>query len=97
PMMWEGVPDEDPSPLFAAGGAFNYGGAQSSALEPLWDQLRVASGEAGRRPVLARIAGVIADEQPVIFLYRTDVPALVSTRVHGLAAIGDRLDFRKVW
>ena len=40
---------------------------------------------------------VIADEQPVIFLYRTDVPALVSTRVHGLAAIGDRLDLRKVW
>ena len=28
--------------------------------------------------MLARIARVVADEQPLIFLYRTDVPALVS-------------------
>jgi len=25
------------------------------------------------------------------------VPALVGKRVHGLAAVGDRLDFRSVW
>jgi peptide/nickel transport system substrate-binding protein len=97
PMMWEELPDEDPWPLFGAGGAFNYGGYSSSTLEPFWDELRVAQGEAGRRPVMARIASVIADEQPMIFLYRTDIPALVSTRVHGLAAIGDRLDLRRVW
>jgi peptide/nickel transport system substrate-binding protein len=97
PMMWEELPDEDPSPLFGAGGVFNYGGYQSSALDPLWDELRRAPGQAGRRPVLERIARVVADEQPVIFLYRSDVPALVSTRVHGLAAVGDRLDLRRVW
>jgi peptide/nickel transport system substrate-binding protein len=97
PMMWEELPDEDPSPLFAANGTFNYGGYQSSTLEPLWDQLRVAIGEGGRRPLLAQIARILADEQPAIFLYRTDVPALVSTRVHGLAAVGDRLDLRRVW
>jgi peptide/nickel transport system substrate-binding protein len=97
PMMWEELPDEDPSPLFAAGGLFNYGGYQSSALLPLWDRLRTAPGEAGRRPLLEQIARIVGDEQPVIFLYRTDVPALVSTRVHGLAAIGDRLDLRRVW
>ena len=97
PMMWEELPDEDPSPLFAADGLFNYGGYQSPALEALWDRLRVAPGEAGRRPLLEQIARIVADEQAVIFLYRTDVPALVSTRVHGLAAVGDRLDLRRVW
>ena len=97
PMMWEELPDEDPSPLFAADGLYNYGGYQSTALEALWERLRVAQGEAGRRPVLDQIARIVADEQPVIFLYRTDVPALVSTRVHGLGAIGDRLDLRRVW
>jgi peptide/nickel transport system substrate-binding protein len=97
PMVWEELPDEDPSPLFGADGLFNYGGYESSALEPLWDRLRVAPGAAGRRPLLAEIARIVADEQPVIFLYRTDVPALVSTRVHGLAAVGDRLDLRRVW
>jgi peptide/nickel transport system substrate-binding protein len=97
PMMWEELPDEDPSPLFGADGLFNFSGYASPALEPLWDELRRAPGEAGRRPVLARIARVVADEQPLIFLYRTDVPALVSTRVHGLAAVGDRLDLSRVW
>jgi peptide/nickel transport system substrate-binding protein len=97
PMMWEELPDEDPSPLFGADGLYNHGGYASSALEPLWERLRVAPGPAGRRPLLAEIARIIAEEQPVIFLYRTDVPALVSTRVHGLAAIGDRLDLRRVW
>jgi peptide/nickel transport system substrate-binding protein len=97
PMMWEELPDEDPSPLFGADGLFNYGGYTSPALDPLLDELRIAPGEAGRRPVLARIARVLSDEQPVIFLYRTDVPALVSTRVHGLGAVGDRLDLRRVW
>jgi len=97
PMMWEELPDEDPSPLFGRDGPFNYGGYQSSALDALWERLRVAPGEAGRKPILAEIARVVAEDQPVIFLYRTDVLALVSTRVHGLAAIGDRLDFSRVW
>ena len=97
PMMWEGAPDEDPSPLYSADGLFNFGGYQSAALEPLWAELRAAPGATGRRPVLARMARILADEQPMIFLYRTDVPALVSTRVHGLGAVGDRLDFLRVW
>ena len=45
----------------------------------------------------ARIARLIADDQPVIFLYQYDVPALVATRVRGLAAVGDRFDLRRVW
>ena len=97
PLIWEGTPDEDPEPLYGGGGAFNYGGYRSSALEALIDEARGAAGPAARAPILTRIARLLADDQPVIFLYRYDVPALVSTRVHGLAAIGDRFDLRRVW
>jgi len=97
PLIWEGAPDENPEPLYGAGGAFNYGGYRSSALEALIDEARGAPGPAARAPILNRIAHLLADEQPVIFLYRYDVPALASTRVHGLAAVGDRFDLRRVW
>jgi peptide/nickel transport system substrate-binding protein len=97
PLIWEGTPDEDPQPLYGAGGAFNYGGYRSSALEALIDEARTAAGPVARAPILDRIARLLSDEQPVIFLYRYDVPALASTRVHGLAAVGDRFDLRRVW
>ncbi|HEY4395531.1 MAG TPA: ABC transporter substrate-binding protein [Polyangia bacterium] len=97
PLIWEGTPDENPEPLYGADGAFNYGGYRSSALEALIDEARGAAGPSARAPILTRIARLLADEQPVIFLYRYDVPALASTRVHGLAAVGDRFDFRRVW
>jgi peptide/nickel transport system substrate-binding protein len=97
PLIWEGTPDENPEPLYGAGGAFNYGGYRSSALDALIDEARGAAGPSARAPILSRIARLLADEQPVIFLYRYDVPALASTRVHGLAAVGDRFDFRRVW
>jgi peptide/nickel transport system substrate-binding protein len=97
PMIWQGAPDEDPTPLYGAGGAFNYGGYRSSALEALLDEARAADGPVARAPVLERIARLLADEQPVIFLYRYDVPALVSARVRGLAAVGDRFVLDRVW
>lgn len=97
PMIWEGAPDEDPATLYGSGGAFNFGGYRSSALEALIDEARGAAGAAPRAPILGRIARLLGDDQPAIFLYRYDVPALVATRVHGLAAVGDRLDFRRVW
>ncbi|HET6280908.1 MAG TPA: ABC transporter substrate-binding protein [Polyangia bacterium] len=97
PLVWDGRADEDPSPLFGAGGAFNFGGYQSAAMNAHLDTLRIAAGPARRRPILVEIARLVAAEQPVLFLYRHDVPALVSTRVHGLAAVGDRLDFLGVW
>jgi hypothetical protein len=43
------------------------------------------------------MARLLADEQPVVYLYRYEVPALVGSRVRGLAAIGDRFDLRRVW
>ena len=42
------------------------------------DEARAAPGPAARAPVLTRIARLLTDEQPAIFLYRYDVPALVA-------------------
>jgi peptide/nickel transport system substrate-binding protein len=97
PMMWEGRPDDDPRALFGPQGELAFTGYRSEALDGLLDELRMADGPKGRAPVLLRIATLLAAEQPVIFLYRHDVPALVSRRVHGLSGIGDRLDLREVW
>jgi peptide/nickel transport system substrate-binding protein len=97
PLIWEGEPDENPQPLYGTGGAFNYGGYRSASLDALIDEARTAQGPTARAPILSRIARLLADEQPVIFLYRYDVPALEATRVHGLAAVGDRFDLQRVW
>ncbi len=97
PLIWEGAPDENPQPLYGTGGAFNYGGYRSTALDALIDEARLAAGPVARAPVLARIARLLAEDQPVLFLYRYDVPALESVRVHGLAAVGDRFDLQRVW
>jgi peptide/nickel transport system substrate-binding protein len=97
PLSWQGTPDDAAAALFGSDGAFNYGGYRSSALDAMLDEARGAAGPAGRAPILARIARLLTDEQPVIFLYRYDVPALVAGRVRGLAAVGDRFDLRRVW
>jgi len=97
PMTWQGAPDDASEALFGSDGAFNYGGYRSGALDALLDEARNAAGPPARAPILARIAHLLADDQPAIFLYRYDVPALVAGRVHGLAAVGDRFDLRRVW
>jgi peptide/nickel transport system substrate-binding protein len=97
PMTWQGAPDDVPAALFGSDGAFNYGGYRSGAMDALLDEARAAAGPAARAPILARIATMLTDDQPVIFLYRYDVPALVAGRVHGLAAVGDRFDLRRAW
>ena len=97
PMLWEGRADEDPTALFGADGLYNFGGYRSAAVDVLLDELRRAPGAPERRPVLARLARLLADEQPAIFLYRHDVPALISNRVQDLTALGERLDLRRVW
>jgi peptide/nickel transport system substrate-binding protein len=97
PMTWQGAADDVPASLFGSDGAFNYGAYRSNALDALLDEARAAAAPAARAPILARIAKLVADDQPVIFLYRYEVPALVAGRVHGLAADGDRFDLRRVW
>jgi ABC-type oligopeptide transport system substrate-binding subunit len=97
PMVWQGAPDEDPSPLYGPTGAFNYGGYQSTALEALLAEGRAALGPTGRAGIIRKLARLLAEDQALIYLYRYDVPALVSGRVRGLAAVGDRFDLRRVW
>jgi len=97
PMTWQGAPDEVPAALFASDGAFNYGAYRSSAFDAMVDEARAADGPVARAPILARIAGLLTDEQAAIFLYRYEVPALVAGRVRGLAAVSDRFDLRRVW
>ena len=97
PVMWQGTPDDVAAALFASDGAFNYGAYRSSALDALLEEARGAAGPVARAPILARIVRHLADDQPVIFLYRYDVPALIAGRVRGLAAVGDRFDLRRAW
>ena len=97
PMTWQGAPDDVPASLFGSDGTFNYGGYRSTALDALLDEARNAAGPPARAPILARIANLLTDDQPVIFLYRYDVPALIAGRVRGLAAVGDRFDLRRAW
>jgi ABC-type transport system substrate-binding protein len=97
PMIWQGAPDDVPAALFGSDGAFNYGGYRSSPLDAMLDEARAAAGPGARAPIRERITRLLTDEQPAIFLYRYDVPALVARRVRGLAAVGDRFDLRRVW
>jgi peptide/nickel transport system substrate-binding protein len=97
PMVWEGRRDDDPAALFGSQGELAFTGYRSQPLQELLDQLRRADGPLARAPILEHIAGLLAAEQPVIFLYRHDVAALVARRVHGLCGDGDRLDFRSIW
>jgi peptide/nickel transport system substrate-binding protein len=97
PVVWEGRPDEDPRPLYGAHGEFNYGGFRSEAVQALLDELRMAATPAARRPIFERLAAQLAEELPVIFLYRHRAAALVSRRVHGLTEDAGTIDLRGAW
>jgi peptide/nickel transport system substrate-binding protein len=96
-MVWEGQPGEDPGLMFGSTGPFNYAGYRSSDVDAKLDELRQMPEAGARRALFAALGGILAREQPVLFLYQFDVPALVARRVHGLAAVGSRLDLRRVW
>jgi peptide/nickel transport system substrate-binding protein len=97
PARWEGAPDEDPRPLFGPGGEHNVARYRSDRAHALLEALRTADGPAARAPLLARFAAVLADELPVLFLYRHEQAVIVSRRVQGLAGPAGRLDLRRVW
>jgi hypothetical protein len=61
------------------------------------DGVVLAPGLATRASLLQSLGTWLANERPVIFLYRQEVLALVNKRVHGLAGSGERLDLRAVW
>jgi len=97
PMLWVSLPDEDPELLYGSNGAFNWGGYRSASADALLEEARLAQGAAARVPLLETLGHLLAAETPVIWLYRQDLPALVSRRVHGLAARGEELDFLRAW
>lgn len=97
PLLWEGMPDEDPRPQFARDGRFNYGAFRSDRVDALLDELRAALTPGARAPLLERLGQAMSDEQDIIPLYRHDAVALVSRRVHDLGGVGDRFDWRSAW
>ena len=96
-LTWDGRQDEDPRLLLTPGGDFQYTGYRPESFSTLIDELRASPSPAARTPLLQQLAELLASDRPALFLYRHDVPALVSKRVHGLAAVGDHLDLRGVW
>ena len=96
-LTWDGRQDEDARLLLTSQGDFQYTGYKSDRFVAAIDQVRGASSPATRAPFLQELADILAADRPALFLYRHDVPAVASRRVHGLAAVGDRLDLRAVW
>jgi peptide/nickel transport system substrate-binding protein len=95
PVEWHGRKDEDPRPLFAATGTFNYGAFRSPRIEGLLAELVAARPPAGGA-VRQRLATALGEELPVIFLYQHLRVALVAANVRGLCHDGGGLDFREV-
>jgi peptide/nickel transport system substrate-binding protein len=96
-MTWDGRKDEDPRLLLGSQGDFQYTGYRSDRFTATVDLLKVAIAPLGRAPLEQQLADVLAEDRPALFLYRHNVPVLVSRRVHGLAGQGDRLDLQGVW
>lgn len=96
-LTWEGQIDEDPRVLLGAQGQLAPSGFHSEVLQGMLDGVVLAPGPAARAPLLQRLGEWLANERPIIFLYKQEVPALVNKRVHGLAGSGERLDLRGVW
>ena len=95
-MAWQGSPNEDPGLQFGTGAPYNYWGYRSAELDAALEALRHA--DVTSRPArLETVSQLLAREQPVIFLYRFDVAALISKRVHDLAAVADHVDLRRTW
>jgi peptide/nickel transport system substrate-binding protein len=96
-LTWDGRQDEDARLLLTSQGDFQYTGYKSDQFLAAIDHVRGASSPAARAPYLQELADILGADRPALFLYRHDVPAVASRRVHGLAAVGDRLDLRGVW
>jgi peptide/nickel transport system substrate-binding protein len=96
-LTWDGRKDEDPRLLLSAQGDLQHTGYKPEKFTAAVDRLRVAPSPAARTPLLQQLADILATDRPALFLYRHDVPTLAAKRVHGLAAVGDRLDLRSIW
>lgn len=96
-LTWDGRKDEDPRLLLGNQGDFQYTGYRSDAFSTTVDLIKAAVSPLGRAHLEQQLAELLGTDRPALFLYRHDVPVLVSRRVHGLAALGDRLNLQSVW
>ena len=96
-LTWDGRQDEDPRLLLTSQGDFQYTGYKSDRFLAAIDHVRGVSSPAARAPFLQELADILGSDRPALFLYRHAVPVVASRRVHGLSAVGDRLDLRAVW
>lgn len=96
-MSWDGRADEDPRLLLGSQGDFQLTGYRSERFSTTIDLWHAAVGATGRAPLAQRLAEILAEDRPALFLYRHDIPVLVSRRVHGLYATSDRLNLQAVW
>ena len=96
-LTWDGRKDEDPRLLIGSQGDLQYTGYKPERFSTAIDRLRTAPSPAARVPLLQQLADLLATDRPALFLYRHDVPTLAARRVHGLAAVGDKLDLRSAW
>jgi peptide/nickel transport system substrate-binding protein len=97
PMVWRGRQGEDPGLMLGEAGHPGQGKGPGTRVQALLGELRAAETPEARPGLFARLAGAIADELPVIFLYRHDDLVLVTRRVRGLCQEGGQLDLRGVW
>jgi peptide/nickel transport system substrate-binding protein len=96
-LTWDGRKDEDPRLLTGPQGDYQYTGYRSERFTALVDAIKAAASPKERAPLLQQLAQLLGTDRPALFLYRHDVPLLLSRRVHGLSATRDRLDFRSIW
>jgi peptide/nickel transport system substrate-binding protein len=97
PFLWEGQRDEDPRLLTGLKGDYQFTGYRSEGFSNLLELARTAESPRERQITLQKLGALLAADRPVLYLYRHSSVLLVNSKVHGLAAVGDRLDFRSVW
>jgi ABC-type transport system substrate-binding protein len=93
-VEWTGAGDRDLAPLVESGGAYNFGGFASRRVDELLVDLRSAEAPAERAPILAALAAVLAEEQPVVPLPAPDPYGLVHRRVQGVHPLSGWLSLR---
>jgi peptide/nickel transport system substrate-binding protein len=83
-LDYRGRVDEDLAPLLATGGAKNFGGLSSPAIDAMCLALQRAWEPAARPALAAQLAALIAAEGPFVPLVAPDPHGLIARRVSGV-------------
>lgn len=97
PMTWDGRPSDSPRLVLGHQGFLGATGYRSEPLLELLEELRTEGKSLARRALFERLDTLLLQDVPIAFLYRYDVAAVVSRRVHGLFGEGADLDLSRVW